>query len=137
MSTPQSVLSETCFHDTSPKLTTAAAADKAMTASVSVISSAAPIFLENIQLSAVTTKTIIVTTRGLFHSIGSSSTRTTVRLRLGFRNKYIAPSNNGNSTNIIGIPNFIQSINAISSAFAAMALGGEPTIVPKPPKLAE
>src|SRR5690606_40422560 len=38
MSTPQSVLSDTCFHDTKPKLTTAAAADKAITASVSVIS---------------------------------------------------------------------------------------------------
>ena len=33
MSTPQSVLSDTCFHDTKPKLTTAAAADKAITAS--------------------------------------------------------------------------------------------------------
>lgn len=44
MSTPQSVLSDTCFHDTKPKLTTAAAADKAITASVSVISNAAPIF---------------------------------------------------------------------------------------------
>ena len=61
MSTPQSVLSETCFQETNPKLTTAAAADNAITASVSEISNAAPIFLENIQLSAVKTKTMIVT----------------------------------------------------------------------------
>ena len=60
INTPQSVLSETCFQDTNPKLTTAAAADKAIMASVSVISNAAPIFLENIQLSAVITKTIMI-----------------------------------------------------------------------------
>lgn len=137
MSTPQSVLSDTCFHDTKPKLTTAAAADKAITASVSVISSAAPIFLEKIQLNAVTIKTIIVTTRGLFHTIGSSSTNTILRFRLGFKNTYIAPNNSGNNTSIIGTPNFIQSTKAILSAFAAIAFGGEPTIVPKPPRLAE
>jgi hypothetical protein len=60
-----------------------------------------------------------------------------VRFRLGFRNRYIAPNNTGNSISIIGIPNFIQSTNAISKAFAAIAFGGEPTIVPKPPRLAE
>jgi sodium-dependent dicarboxylate transporter 2/3/5 len=65
INTPQSVLSDTCFQDTSPKLTTATAASNATTASVSSIPTAAPICLDNIQLTAVIIKTAIVNTRGL------------------------------------------------------------------------
>ena len=40
-------------------------------------------------------------------------------------------------TNIIGKPNFIQPAKSRPNALAAIALGGEPTKLPRPPMLAE
>ena len=124
MSTPQSVLSETRFHDTRPKLTTAAAALKAIIASMSLISKYHRNLLPNIHDKAVTMNTTMVMILGLVQGISGWSILLIRTLRLGFNTKYIAPSNKGVNTKVKGRPNFIQSIKEISKALAAMALVG-------------
>lgn len=136
MSTPQSVLSDTCFQLTRPHPSTATAAAKAMMVSGDLNANISPSCLPKIHDRAVATKTTMVKIRDGVHGM-TSSLMTTFCFRLGFKKTYIAPSSIGSMTSIIGTPNFIHSIKLSSNALAAIPFGGEPIIVPRPPMLAQ
>ena len=88
------------------------------------------------QATAAVMKISIAITRCSVHGMSSFSTSTRCD-RLGFKTTNRENSISGNSASIIGRPNFSQPAKSKFKALAAMAFGGEPTTVPKPPILAQ
>ena len=63
--------------------------------------------------------------------------KSTFSAKFGFNTTNRENSISGSNTSIIGRPCFIQPAKSKLSALAAIALGGEPTSVPRPPMLAQ
>lgn len=128
--------SDTCCQLASPKVTTATAATMATKVSGELAPSASLTWPPKIQASAMSANTTIASTRRGVHGMTSSGT-TILRFSCGRNTSHSVNTISGSRISISGKPTFIQPAKSMLIARAAIASGGEPTSVPRPPMLAE